>query len=146
MFKYIQELVFKIPFIKREIYHLQNDALQWKNAHERLRVDYINKCDEYDNLKFKVDNRLFVYIDSANIWNMPEWTAIDGPMKGERCEGEKWANKTILFKSDDRHVNENVLSSRDFLDKYAFKEYSYIKIELIRGSQKKSYWKFSGEI
>jgi hypothetical protein len=139
MFKFIQKLVFKIPFIKREIYHLQNDALQWKNAHEGLRADY-------NNLRFKVDNQLFVYIDSANIWNMPEWTAIDGPMAGEKCFLEKGATKTKFFKFPNAEENTSVFSAKDFLEKYPVEEYIYFKIELRKGAEKKSYWKFSGEI
>ena len=146
MFKYIQELIFKIPFIKKEVCRLQNDALQWKNAHEKLRVDYINKCEKYDNLEFQVDNKLFTYIDSENIWNMPEWTAIDGPMAGEKCFLEKGATKTKFFKFPNAEENTSVFSAKDFLEKYPVEEYIYFKIELRKGAEKKSYWKFSGEI
>lgn len=139
MFKFIEQLIFKIPCIKNVINEWKDcieelkSKINWQQIdYDELQVKYLNLENKYKDLESKIYNTAFFYLNIDQIWALPEWSCVDGP-----CEYR-------IEHTEDKFL-KIYYSSKLNADKYFALDYQtvlYHRIKIEKNGQIKFYWKY----
>lgn len=139
MVKFIEQLIFKIPCVRNCIDEWRDAEKDYQNNLKELDDKYNILYNEHEqlqkkyiDLKLKIDNTAFFYLNSEQIWALPEWSCIDGP-----CEYRiEHTDKNILFIYYISKLNYNRF---EILDGQTIR---YFRIKVIKNGEERYYWKY----